>query len=75
MNSCEEHSQPNLTSLHNASLSGEQTNIADWKIKFVTFIDLELDSCRRFDSIYQQFVRELVLIIITVIVLIWMLNR
>ena len=75
MNSCEEHSHPNLTSLHNASLSGEQTNIADWKIKFVTFIDLELDSCRRFDSIYQQFVRELVLIIITVIVLIWMLNR
>merc|ERR1719458_485113 len=38
-------------------------------------LDLELESCRRFSSIYLQFFKELILIIVTILVLIWMLNR
>ena len=38
-------------------------------------IDFDLEECRGFSSKYRQFIEELVLVIITVIVLIWMLNR
>ena len=34
-----------------------------------------MEECRGFSSKYRQFIEELVLVIITVIVLIWMLNR
>jgi len=37
--------------------------------------ELGLEECRSYSSNYQQFVQELVLVITTVIVLIWMLNR
>ena len=38
-------------------------------------IDFDLEECRGFSSKYRQFIEELVLVITTVIVLIWMLNR
>ena len=52
-----------------------QFNILRLEIELLTFLDLELDGCRPFSSIYQQFFTELILIIVTTLVLIWMLNR
>ena len=52
---CQQNFLVNITSPFNASETGraQSVNILRLEIKLLTFLDLELDSCRPFSSIYQ----------------------